>query len=664
MTDQPARQDETRLDSMNPSRVQLLVALGGRSGEDTALVRAAHRHAQREGVHWRAVHVDNGRAGPKQRLALDQVLALVNRLGGEVRVLQGAGRARELHEYATEQGIATLMVGRTRPSGWRFWRRPLAERLLHHGGAYDLVVVAEARQRPRFRPARQRYSPGWREGGVAAGSVLVAVAVAWALDSWLELANLSLVFLAAVLASATLAGTRAAMVTAALGFLAFNFFFTRPRFSLAMVEREQLLTVIFFLLVAVVVGQLAGSGRQRLMALRSSREQTHRLLTFSRALSVATDREQVRDIGVTTLERWLGVPVVFLDEDGEEGGLAVRSAVPANARLGAIEEAAAAWSWQQRKPSGAGTATQTSLRWRFIPLVEQERLLGIVGLELAVRDRPLGPDQETLVITLTRQLGMALERTRLVAELGASRLSEENERLRSALLSSVSHDLRTPLASIIGSASSLRELEPQLSRADRRELLDGILVESERLNRYIQNLLDMTRLGHGSLKLERDWVSFDDLVTAALRRLGASLEAVRVEREGADGLPLLYVHPALIEQALVNVIDNAVRFSPTNGRVGIHARLDEAREWLEIRIVDEGPGIPPEQREAVFDMFFTGGEGDRGRHGSGLGLAICRGMLGAHGGSVGALPGPAGQGTTIVMRLPLTISEEPGNDDD
>ncbi|UYG05097.1 ATP-binding protein [Halomonas sp. LR3S48] len=657
-------QDETRPDSVGPRRPQLLVALGGRGEEDAALVRAAHRQAQREGVHWWAVHVDNGRAGPRQRLALDQVLALVNRLGGEVRVLQGVGRARELHEYAMEQGAATLMVGRTRPSGWRFWRRPLAERLLRYGGAYDLVVVAEARQRRRFRPVRRRNPLGWREGWVVAGSFLVAVGVAWALEFWLELANLSLIFLAAVLASATLAGTRAAMITAALGFLAFNFLFTRPRFSLAMVEREQLLTVIFFLLVAVVVGQLAGSGRQRLVALRSSREQSHRLLTFSRALSVATDREQVRDAGVSTLERWLGVPVVFLDDGGQDGSLSVRSAIPANARLGAVEEAAAAWSWQQRKPSGAGTATQASLRWRFIPLVEQERMLGIVGLELAVRERPLGPDQETLVTTLTRQLGMALERTRLVAELGASRLSEENERLRSALLSSVSHDLRTPLASIIGSASSLRELEPQLSRADRRELLDGILAESERLNRYIQNLLDMTRLGHGDLKIERDWVSFDDLVTAALKRLGATLDAVRVEREGANGLPLLYVHPALIEQALVNVLDNAVRFSPADGQVGIRARLDEAREWLEIRITDEGPGIPPEQREAVFDMFFTGGEGDRGRHGSGLGLAICRGMLGAHGGSVEALPGPAGQGTTIVMRLPLAAQEEHANDGD
>ncbi len=657
MTDSLIQQNTAASVSL-ASRPQLLVALAGRSEEDTALVRAAHRLAQREGLRWRAVHIDTGGDGPKRRLALDQVFALVGRLGGEVRVLQGAGRARELHEYATEQRVATLMVGRTRPSGWRLWRRPLAERLLGYGGAYDLVVVAEARQRTRFRPSRQRQPLEWREAGVVSACFGVALGVAWGLEFWLELANLSLVFLAAVMVSATLAGTRAAMITAALGFLAFNFFFTRPRFSLAMVEREQLLTVIFFLLVAVVVGQLAGSGRQRLVALRSNREQTHRLLTFSRALSVATDREQVRDVGLATLERWLGVPTVFLDEGVEGGGLTMCSVRPANARLDVKDEAAAAWSWHHRKPSGAGTPTQASLRWRFIPLIEQQRMLGVVGLELAVRDRPLDPDQETLVTTLCRQLAMALERTRLVNELGAVRISEENERLRSALLSSVSHDLRTPLASIIGSASSLKDLEPQLSLADRHELLDGILAESERLNRYIQNLLDMTRLGHGDLKIERDWVSLDDLITAALKRLGSSLELVQVEREGAEGLPLLYVHPALIEQALVNVLDNAVRFSPPSGRVGIQAKLDASGERLEIRVIDQGPGIPPGQREAVFDMFFTGGEGDRGRHGSGLGLAICRGMLGAHGGSVEAEPGPGGQGTTIVMRLPLARPEE------
>ncbi|WP_163560706.1 ATP-binding protein [Halomonas sp. NO4] len=635
-----------------PGRVKLLVALSG-GEEDLALVRAAHRMAERDGVRWRAVHVDNGRTTQQRRLRLEQAFALTNRLGGETHQIQGQGRAEELLDYARAQRVATLVVARPRPSGWRFWRRPLVDRLLHKAGPFDLVVVAEAGARPRFRPRRVHVPLRWREPAVAVLWTLGALLVAGALDASLELANLSVVFLVAVLASAVLAGTRAAMLSAVLGFLAFNFFFTQPRFSLVIGQREQVLTVLFFLLVAVVVGQLAGRGRQRLLALRASREQTHRLLSYSRALSAATGRDQVRDIGVSTLEQWLGVPVVFLDRQAGESELTVRSARPGDVTLDGEALAAAQWCWNHRQPSGFGTEIQGNLRWRFLPLVEQSEVLGVVGLELAVRNGGLGPDEEALIDTLVRQLVMALERTRLVGELSEVRVSEENERLRSALLSSVSHDLRTPLASIIGSASSLRELEPQLSADDRRELLDGILTESERLNRYIQNLLDMTRLGQGGLKIERDWIALDDLVASALKRLGAETGNLEVVRDWSDDLPLLHVHPALIEQALVNVIDNAVRFSPPGGRVTLHAERDAETQELVIEIGDQGPGIPPEQREAVFDMFHTGGEGDRGRYGSGLGLAICRGMLGAHGGSIRAEPGEGGEGTRIVMRLPL-----------
>jgi two-component system, OmpR family, sensor histidine kinase KdpD len=392
------------------SRVRLLVALGG-GREDAALVRAAHRLAEREGVGWRAVHVDSGRDDHERRMRLEQLFALVHRLGGETQMLQGRERAEELLDHARELRVKTLVVGRARPSGWRFWRRPVAEHLLRKGGAFDLVVVAEAGPKPRFRPRRIRQPVRLREPAVAVLSPLVALGAAWGLEPWLELANLSLLFLVAVLASAALAGTRAAMLSAGLGFLAFNVFFTQPRLSLAMVEHDQLITVIVFLLVAVVVGQLAGIGRRRLMALRNSREQTYRLLSFSRALSAATGRDQVRDIGVSTLEQWLGVPVTFLEREGDTD-LVVRAAVPAATTPEPQARAAADWCWQHRQPSGHGTETMPELRWRFIPLVGASRVLGVVGLELAVREGPLDPDQEALIDTVIRQLVMALACTR------------------------------------------------------------------------------------------------------------------------------------------------------------------------------------------------------------------------------------------------------------
>lgn len=376
---------------------------------------------------------------------------------------------------------------------------------------------------------RQLRVPTQCEIMIALTSTCIALLIAWGLYAWLALANLSLIFLTAVLTSAVLAGSYAALLSALLGFLTFNFCFTVPHFSLAVEEQEQLLTLLFFLLVALVVGKLAGDSRRRLL------------------------------------------------------------------------------------------------------------------------------------------------------ELSAARLAEEQERLRSALLSSVSHDLRTPLASIIGAASSLRTLDAQLTQQDRFELLDGVLSESERLNRYIQNLLDMTRLGHGDMKIERDWVAFDDLVTSARKRLASTLEGLQVKQQWSDDLPLLYVHPALIEQALVNVLENAARFSPSNGCITIEAHCAgnhrsveknsakncfDGTSTLYFSVTDQGPGIPPALRERVFDMFVTGNEGDRSLHGSGLGLAICRGMLGAHAGHIYATPGPAGIGTTITMMLPISAPSEDAENDD
>ncbi|RAR59509.1 two-component system sensor histidine kinase KdpD [Onishia taeanensis] len=642
-----------------PVRPHLLVALSGGS-EDAALIRAAHRLAERRRATWRAVYVDRGHDAPERRLATEQAFALVSRLGGEARRLYGQDRLQELLDYARQHNVTTLMVGRSRPSGWRFWRRPLARRLLTSGGVFDLVVVAEAERRPRWYPRHRPFHVSFPASAIAFGSTLAFLGLALSVENWLSLADLSLLFLGAVLVSAALAGTGAAMLSALLGFLAFNFFFTEPRLTLVMVEQDQLLTVVFFLAVAVTVGQLAGRGRRRLLALRESRDQTHRLLEYVQALSVATDYESVRQVGLKTLERWLNVPVAFLQRTPGANGVQVSQAEPASVLLSDTALHAAGWSWQHAKPSGKGTDTLSGQGWRLVPLVERGAVLGVIALALEQRDTTLSLEEEALLTTLLSQLAMALVRTRLVEDLGAARLSEENERLRSALLASVSHDLRTPLSSIIGSASTLRELEAQLTDTDRHELLDGILGESERLNRYIQNLLDMTRLGHGTLKIERDWVALDDLLAAAVKRLGAQLEGLELVRHWPHDLPLLYVHPALIEQALVNILDNAVRFSPKKGRLNITAGVQD--EWLWIRIIDQGPGIPAERREEVFDMFFTGGEGDRGRHGSGLGLAICRGMVGAHGGQIRALPSPTGEGTCIEVRLPIEPNDMEGSD--
>ena len=255
---------------------------------------------------------------------------------------------------------------------------------------------------------------------------------------------------------------------------------------------------------------------------------------------------------------------------------------------------------------------------------------------------------------MAEDIAQAAVRTRLVADLENARVSGETERLRSALLSSVSHDLRSPLAAIIGAASSLDNYAEAMSREDRHSLLETVRIEGERLDRYIQNLLDMTRLGHGGLTLNRDWIGVDELIGSAVTRLQRYEPGARFEVRLEPELGPIWVHPALVEQALFNVLENAAKFSPAGEAVTVEARRVDGQLRIDVR--DRGPGIPEDERKRIFDMFYSVERGDRGRQGTGLGLAICQGMIGAHGGSVEALPGAPDEhdrrGTTIRITLP------------
>jgi len=286
----------------------------------------------------------------------------------------------------------------------------------------------------------------------------------------------------------------------------------------------------------------------------------------------------------------------------------------------------------------------------------EEQPLALLGVRPR-QGQSLTAQRRRLLKALSQPLAQALARARLAEQLEAARLHGETEQLRSALLASVSHDLRTPLTAMRGSIDSLLALGEAIPMEDRQELLEGTRNEAERLDRYIQNLLDMTRLGHGGLKLARDWVAPTDIVGSALNRLRVLLAPLQVSTEVADGLPLLFVHAALIEQALVNVLENAARFSPVNGRLQLQVSADD--EYLRFAVSDEGPGIPAADREKIFDMFYTAARGDRGGQGTGLGLAICQGMIGAHGGHILVGEGIDGHGTCITLCLPLPTQPEP-----
>src|SRR5574337_430646 len=430
----------------------------------------------------------------------------------------------------------------------------------------------------------------------ATAVTLVAFALAFAADRYVSAANLSLILLTAVLAVAVRKPMAVAVYTAVLCFLGDNFFFTR----------------------------LSG----QVVSLRAAHARARALLELGQRLAEATDAASIRQAATLSLRQVMDAP------------LEIRPATP--------DAPADATAMTQRR-DGPDEAEA----W-FIPLVVGTHRHGDVVFPPAAAAR-LDQDRRELAQTMAQDIALALERARLAGELEQARLQGETERLRNALLSSVSHDLRSPLASMIGAADTLVVYETQLPRDERQELLQAILHEGRRLDRYIQNLLDMTRLGHGTLKLHRDWVDATEVVVAATDRLRRFFPELNLQTVLPGGTVLLYVHPALIEQALFNVLENAAHFSPPGAAVRVVVSV--AGDQLRLAVIDHGPGIPPEQRARVFDMFYSVARGDRGDQGTGLGLSICRGMIGAHGGTVEALPA-AGAGTTIRITLPLPPAPE------
>lgn len=633
-------------------RSRMLVAVDG-TGHGEIMVRAGRRLADRRKAPWIVVTVDNGRANSEERQRLDKVFDLATRLGAEVRTLRGHNVPEEILAFAKEQNVTTLVLGRSNKPWWQF-QSSASRKLLELAEAFEITFIPVPRQQRRRLWSIRSDNTQLTDYIWAIVGVIIATVISMLLLHLVPLGNLSLVYLTSVLWVAARTGIRPALFTALLSFLTYNFFLTEPRFTFNITYTDDILTVLFFLLFAVIGGNLAGRLRGQILMLRASNNQTEAHLQYTKRLASAPDITSVQSEAVDVLLAQLKIPLIIVQRHQDSGDLEVVAEGGSTQKLTEAAYSAIDWTLRNGKPSGAYSDTLNSLPWRFEPIEADHQLYAVLGLYV---DQMTHDYYRGLAVSAyVHQLGLAWFRTQLAANLSASRVVEETERLRSALLSSISHDLRTPLASMIGSASTLKSMANRLSDEDKESLLESVLGEGERLDRYIRNLLDMTKLGHGTLKIERDWIALTDILSSALRRTRNMMSNIRVERDVAEDLPLLFVHPALIEQAFVNVLENAAKFSPENAIIRIRAY--QVANELFIAISDEGPGIPEEQRSQVFDMFFTGGEGDRGPHGSGLGLAICQGMVGAHGGRINALPGPNNKGTTIEIVLPLIPAED------
>lgn len=647
----------------------VLIAIDG-LGQSEYLVRAGARIAERRGAPWSVVTVDTGRsagaalsvdgadnaigrsgrrerAEQQRQMEMDRAFALARNLGGETEVLHNTDIAQALLDAAAARGAKSIVIGRThdRPVA-RIFNRSLTQQLLQRGSRYELTIVStpQARQRGLRLPdiAGERLTR--REPLLILLASLGATGMAALAERVLGLQDLSMVFLVAVMLVASRTRMVAAVITAGLCFLSYDFFFIEPRYTFFISAHRGVATVLLFLAAALIAGRLASRLRMQVVALRAANTHATAMQSLGRRLAKAADLGQVVAAGSAVLQKTLRAEA-WIRIGGESGP------VTAAGHLSEKDLAAADWTGRHGQMSGRYTDTLSNAQWWFLPVPSDKDTLGVVGLRFAPEMGRLSFEQRRLAESMVEDIGQAALRTRLVSELEAARVTGETERLRSALLSSVSHDLRSPLSSMIGAADSLVRYGDDMGADDRRSLLDTIRVEGERLDRYIQNLLDMTRLGQQGLTLTRDWIGVDELVGSASRRLQRYEPGLRIEHDIPPDLSPIHVHPALIEQALFNVMENAAKFSPPGEPIRVQARrLEDDR--LEIRVSDRGPGIPEDERRRIFDMFYSVERGDRGRQGTGLGLTIVQGIVGAHMGSVEAFSGPDGRGTTICLTLP------------
>ncbi len=638
-----------------PTRERLLVCVNEQDISRT-VVRAARRIAEHRRIPWIAVHVQTPRALSMTDEAHDRVernLRLAQRLGADVLTVPGTDLVESLVELARTRNASQIVVGRPQPSRWRLpWSRSIAVELMRRATPLDITVVtwsapetgAEPVARPRLRP------PSWVPYAATVAICLVAALISQVLDHFVGLLSLGVVFLLAVLVVAVRFGLFPALFASLLSSMLYNFLFTEPRFSFLVHDRDDFAAVVSFFLAALLAGNLGGRLRQQIDALRISTRRAQDQSELARRLATAIETREVVRATVEHLGNTLSTEAVLM-QPGAEDRLIVMGGSGNSRPLDELAHAAARWCWEHEGEAGAGTDTLPASPWRFLVLATARGRLAVLGVHAASRSREVDAEDLRLLQSVGDLASLALERTCLASDLESSRLTSETEGLRAALLSSVSHDLRTPLVSVLGAAESLASDDPRLTEAARRELAGHVLEEAERLNRFVQNLLDMTRLSYGKLSPRLDACDVAEVLAGARRRVERQLAGRALDVSIAPDLPLVRVDPVLIEQVLVNLLDNAMKYSPPGSTVKVECR-QQAGE-LRIGVIDRGSGILEGDREKVFDMFYRVKQGDTRTAGTGLGLAICRGLVAAHGGSIRALAGTDGQGTRMEVRLPM-----------
>jgi two-component system sensor histidine kinase KdpD len=629
-----------------------VLALVGGDTNGVAVVRHAKRLADALHAPWIVVHIERSR----QPTDASAALSLAAQLGATVETRAGPDLIAVVLDLAQRRNVTHLVIGRGRSALWRrLLGRTLSAQLLRRAPEFTLHFVPLSGVAVRHR--RPRIPEGWLAWG---GTTLLVAALTGAgvmLGDRVPPEAMGMIYLAAVVAAASAFGLRIALFAAVLGFLAWDFFFISPLYSVTIGNARDGIALIVFVLVAALTGSLASRVRAEAQAGQARIEGLRRIAGFSRSLGGPTTEPELLAEIARQAAGAAGRAVVLT---GTGADLAIRAAEPPSDTAAVLDDgswAAARWCSERQEATGRGTATLPSAGWRFLPMRTVRGMLGVVGVYAAA-----GRFEPTAVQTLDAladQAAVALERVGLANEAARAAALEETQKLRTALLNSLSHDLRTPLTGIRGAADTLGSAWDRLTPATRADLLASIKEDAARMTRFLANIMDLTRLESGQVAPRLSPVQAVDVVDAAIARVP---DTGHVLVNLPPDLPALRADPALLEQVLVNVLDNAVRYAPLGSAVMIRGSAGAGQVSLEI--IDEGIGIPPDDLPHVFDSFYRARRGDRTAPGTGLGLAIARGMMEAMGGTIQAIsPRPnaardGAPGTIVVLRLSATSSQD------
>jgi two-component system, OmpR family, sensor histidine kinase KdpD len=633
-----------------PASERLLVCISpGALGE--RLIRTARRLADELKAEWFAVYVetpDQARLSQEQRDQVARSLRLAEELGARAVTIPGPSVAASVLDYARRHNITKIIAGKPVHSRWmEFLRGSVVDRLIRMSGTIDVYVINSEAEPPvrqmveGWRPHR----PLWR---YLLGLLLVAAATGLSalVAPYIHPTNLVVIYLLSVVLAAVYLGRGPAILVSILGVLAFDFFFVPPSMTLAVDDAEYLLSFVGLLAVSLVISQLTAMVRGQAEAVQRREAETVELYELGRDLTVAADLQAVAQAAISHVGQTFGREVAVFLPVGNS--LKMHSASP-GLSIKDNDQAVAAWAFEHGQVAGRGTETLPDASLRYQPLKTMRGVVGVLGVKPVDPGRLLTREQLRTLDAFANQIGLAVERASLAEQARQTEMLEITDKLQNALLNSISHDLRTPLVSITGALSSLADDQIQLDQAARHSLIETASEEADRLNRLVGNLLDMTRLESGAMRFKREACDIQDVIGSSLEALGGRLGNRSIKVEIPPDLPLVPLDFVLIERVLVNVIDNALKYSPPE--MPIEIKVQTAGAFLEIEVADRGTGIPPEDLTRIFDKFYRV-QRPGNISGTGLGLSISKGIVQAQGGFISAENRPGG-GTIITILIPL-----------